>query len=273
MSRLFGRSWSIRIGSIDVSELDVDLLVFKSRKREPNRATLTVYGLSQTTRQSIEGAGRPRIEIRAGYGQDPPILFVGDTTKEGAVTEADGVEVATRLEAKDQGDAYQRARINRAFAAGATVEDVLRVAVRALGIGDGNLGDFAAGLRLENGAANFPEGFVASGAARDVVDAIVRGAGLRWSVQNGVLTVRERGRPLQNTATLLSPDTGLVGAPTADPKGVVSATCLIQPGLDPGRRVVLDTRQFQGGYVVRSVEYSGSTSAADWYAKLELEPY
>jgi hypothetical protein len=37
--------------------------------------------------------------------------------------------------------------------------------------------------------------------------------------------------------------------------------------------VVVESRQFNGGYAVRSVEYSGSTFSTDWYATLELEPY
>lgn len=274
MAQLWRRTWRVVVGPVDVSELDVDFTVYKSKKREPNKATVTVYGLSANTRQRIEGT-RPRVEVYAGYEPgDPPLLFVGEATRaQGVVTEADGVEVITTIEAKDQGDSYQRARINRSFAAGAAVGDVLTVAVDALGIGRGNLSDFVRGLELSNGATTFPEGFVASGAARDVVDSLVRGAGLRWSVQNGVFTVRERGRPVQNRATLLKPETGLVGSPTADERGVVTATCLIQPGLDPGRRVVLESRQFNGGYAVRSVEYSGSTSGSDWYAKLVLEPY
>jgi hypothetical protein len=273
VTQLFERSWAIRVGPIDVSDLDCTFTVFKSRKREPNRATIAIYGLSTDTRQRIEGRTPPRVELRAGYGEDPPVLFVGDATRAGVVTEADGVDVVTKVEAKDQGDAYQRARLVRSFAAGATVDEVLRAAVRALGIGDGNLADFARGLALTNGATSFAEGYAAAGPARDVVDAIVRGAGLRWSIQNGVLAIRQRGQPIQNRATLLSPDTGLVGAPTADPKGVVTAVCLIQPGLDPGRRVVLESRQFQGGYAIRSVEYSGSTFGAEWYATLELEAY
>ena len=273
MTRLFERTWSIRLGPIDVSTLDCNFTVFKSRKREPNRCTVQVFGLSADTRQRIEGRARPRVEVRAGYGEDPPVLFVGDATRTGVVTEADGIDVITKIEAKDQGDAYQRARLVRSFAAGTKVEDVLRAAVRALGIGDGNISDFARGLALTNGATDFGEGYVAAGPARDIVDAIVRGAGLRWSVQNGALAIRERGAPLQNRATLLTPDTGLVGAPTADPRGILTAVCLIQPGLDPGRKVVVESRQFNGGYAVRSVEYSGSTFGTDWYAKLELEPY
>ena len=273
MARLWERSWRVVVGPVDVSELDVDFTVFKSKKREPNKATVSVYGMSADTRQRIEGT-RPVVEVYAGYKPgDPSLLFVGQAIRSGVVTEADGVEVITTIEAKDQGDSYRTARINRGFAAGSTVEEVLTVAVDALGIGRGNLTDFTRGLALSNGATSFPEGYVASGAARDVVDAIVRGAGLRWSVQNGALTIRERGRPVQNRATLLRPDTGLVGSPTADERGVVTATCLIQPGLDPGRRVVLESRQFNGGYAVRSVEYSGSTSGGDWYAKLVLEPY
>ena len=270
MTQLFGRTWKARIGTIEVSDLDVEFSIFKSVKREPNKCTLTVYGLSEDTRQSIEQQGRTSIEVRAGYGEDPQVLFVGEITATGTTTVADGVDVTMTIEAKDSGIAYQRARINQSFAAGTQVEDVLRAVVRALGIGDGNLSDFIANYTLLNGVSTFSEGFVASGPARDVLDSIVRGAGLRWAVQNGVLSIRQRGSSLQTQAVLLSANTGLLGSPTADPNGIITAVCLIQAGLDPGRKVSLKSRQFDGGYSIRAVKYDGSTTGDAWNATLTL---
>jgi len=307
-TRLFGRSWYVSIGDVEITDLDIEFSVFKSIKREPNKCSLKVFGLSEATRQRIESqldyvttsrtvpkppgsattgnepqttrietrslrAGRPWIELKAGYGPTPNTLFFGQTGAQGIVTQADGVDVAMLIEAKDGGESYQRARINQSFAAGSTVEDVLRASVSALGIGEGNLSDFATNLALTNGTTQFVTGYTASGPARDTVDSIIRGAGLRWAIQNGVLTIRRRGQPLQVEAVLLSPETGLIGSPTVDPQGIVTAVCLIQTGIDPGRKVHLKSRQFDGGYQVRSVTYTGSTTEEDWTATLTLVKY
>ncbi len=280
MPVLFERLWEVKVNGLDVSGLDSSFQIFKSTKREPNTCQLSVINLSADTRQQLEELDNPRIEVKAGYVPDaavpgaPPrisTLFVGDARS--LTTEHDGITAVTTFEARDRGRAYQRARINQSFAAGSTVEQVLRAAVLALGVGEGNLSDFTAGLALENGAGVFPEGYVASGSAQRVVDEIVRGAGLRWSVQNGVLTIRRRGQPLQTTATLISVATGMVGAPAAGDRGTVNVVSLIQGGLDPGRKVVLQSRQFSGGYEIRAAEYVGDTAGNDWYANLELKPF
>lgn len=295
MTTLFGRKWYLRVGSVELTDLDIEFKVFKSIKREPNKCSLTVYGLSKQTRQTIETqldtvtttrtqdkgnelsvtttsstqrAGRPWIELRAGSGSDPSVLFYGQTIDKGIVTIADGIDVAFSLEAKDGGDSYQRSRMNQSFAAGTRVEDVLRAAVSAMAIGEGNLNDFARGLELTNGTTQFVDGYPAFGPAREVLNNIIEGSGLRWSIQNGILVIRERGKPLQNQATLITPDTGLIGSPTVDAKGILTAKCLIQPGVEPGRMITIQSNQFNGDYQVRSVEYSGSTFADEWFATI-----
>lgn len=308
-TKLFGRSWSLRIGNTVINDLDMEFTVFKSIKREPNKCSLRVFGMSETTRQRIETqldyvttnqrstttvdatestpqinvtvnsrntnlrAGRPWIELKAGYGDEPNTIFFGQVGDKGIVTEADSVDIVMLVEARDGGSSYQRSRINQSFAPGTSVESVLRAAVSALGIGEGNLNDFTTNLALTNGTTVFVTGYTASGPARETIDSIVRGAGLRWAIQNGILTIRKRGQPLQIQATQLSPDTGLIGSPTVDPRGVVTAQCLIQPGIDPGRKIHLKSRQFDGGYQVTSVTYTGNTSGQEWYATLTLQQY
>lgn len=284
MARLFDRAWRVEVEGdegrlIEVSDLDLVFQVEKSTKAEPNKATLAIYNLAPTTRGRIMAAENPRVRIYAGYQETgAALLFTGDAR--GKKTDRGGVEVVTTLEAQDRGRAYQLSRINRTFPAGTRVSVVLESLVDALGIGRGNLDEVAQGFTLSNGATEFSEGFAASGPVHRVLDGIIRGAqvdgrgaGLRWSVQNGVFTVQRRGQPVQTRATVLSPSSGLLGSPTPGERGEVTALSQIQPGLDPGRVVKLESTDLDGGYTVAAVKYAGDTRGEAWDASLVLKPY
>lgn len=271
--RLRDRRWALQVADLDVSGLDMSFRVEKSTKRTPNTAEIRIWNLSDTSRSIVE-TGDPRVVIlRAGYAEDgnpPPVIFLGDVRK--ARTEIDAVDVVTIVPGRDGGQAFSDARISKAYPAGAPVARAIRDAVDALGIGPGNLSEFEARLRLRSGGDTFPDGYVAEGPARATLDALIRGTGLRWSIQDGALQVQERGRALATQAVLLTPETGLVGSPSKGEKGIVTARCLIQKGLDPGRRVVVESRLVSGEYEIRRVVYEGETAGQAWYATLELRP-
>lgn len=271
MARLFGREWYLSVGSLDLTDLDLAFKVTRSVRREPNLAEIRIWNLSPETRAAID---RDQIVVlRAGY-EDPPTLFRGEIRD--VRTERDGqADFVTVVQARDGGRAYNDARMSRAYAPGTPALRVLRDAVAALEIGEGNLADFASAYALRTGSDGFADGYVAAGPARRVLDALARGAGLRWSVQNGALQLMEQGRPLQRRAVVLAADSGLVESPTWNEgrrRRTVTAKSLIQPGIEPGRIVVLESALITGDFEVRAIEYVGDTRGNDWIATMELRP-
>lgn len=272
MSVLYQRAWTVRVDNMDLSGLHGDFSVFKSDKREPNTAEIKIFGLASDTRSRLEGSRDLPITLGAGYqgDTDPPILFVGDSRS--ARSSRDGAEIITTIQARDFGRLYQQARLIRSYGPATPVVNVLRDLVRAMGVGEGNLAEFAAAFQLRNGMTNFPDGYAIQGPVRRSMDALLRGAGLRWSIQNNALQIQRQGQPLQTRAVYLSASSGLIGSPEKDSKGVVTAVSLIQGGLDPGRKLSLDSERVSGDYKIRTVEYQGALPGAEWYATLTLKP-
>lgn len=269
--RLYQRAWSVRVGTYDLSALHGEFSVMQSDKREPNTCEVRLFGLASTTRAALESSRDLPMSLGAGYeGSDPPIIFVGDSRT--VVTTRDGPEVITTIQARDFGRLYQQARLTRSYGSNTPVVNVLRDLVTAMGVGKGNLGEFEAAFRLRNGMASFPDGYAVHGPVRRSLNALLRGAGLRWSIQNNALQIMRRGEPLQTRATYLSPGSGLVGSPSMDEKEIVTAVCLIQGGLNPGRKLVLSSAEISGDYRIQSVEYQGALPGAEWYATLTLKP-
>lgn len=267
----FVRSWKVTVGDVDVSSLDMSFSVMRSVRREPNTAEVSIHNLAPDTRGRLVATSNPRLVLRAGYvsdGDPPPTLFVGDARE--VHSEPEVLGWVTKVSARDGGRAFRHSRMLKSYGEGTRVLQVLRDAAEALGVGEGNLAELEPFVVLQGGAQTFPDGYVASGPAHRVLNSIVRGAGLRWSVQNNAIQIMRRGRPLETQIVLLSSSTGLVDYPAEDEKGTVTARCLIQPGLDPGRRVRLDSEIKSGDFEIRKVVYSGDTMGTEWYATLEL---
>lgn len=267
---VFGRKWQVSIGEVDVSGLDLTFDIVKSTAREPNTAEVRVYNLSSESRASIESEQHARLIVRAGYEDPPNTLFIGNARR--IYTERDDKDFVTTILASDSGRELQTARISRSYAPGTPVKNAIRDAVSALGIGEGNLADFESSYRQRNGSMTFPDGYAAAGPARRVLDTLLRAAGLRWSVQDGALVVMQSGRPLERTAVLLSAESGMVGTPTKDEHGVVSVQALIQSGLEPGRRISIDSDALDGTFEVKRIVYKGETEGNAWYANIEARP-
>lgn len=283
--RLYDRRWRVQIGDLDVTALDLRFDVLKSTKREPNVALIRVRNLGPDARARASRAAT--VSVRAGYrddGDEPPLLFVGDVRR--VTHEYYAATYETIIEARDGGTAYSDRRISRSYAPGTPLTAIVRDVVDAMQIGRGNLADVEPSLRLA-GVATVPEGYVATGRASDVLSALLRASRLRWSVQNGALQVLRLGAPVRATAVVLSPQTGLVGSPTAGDRaasqaavartaskrrGIIDAVSLLQPGLEPGRPVVLESALVSGDYEVREVRYEGDTASDEWYARLVLRP-
>lgn len=274
--RLFDRTWSVSTEDVDISDLDMQFQITKSVKREPNTAILRVFNLAPATRSRLEGPRREdqsTVKIRAGYrdqGDPPPTLFVGEARR--VYSEFDGEDIVTTIEARDGGIQYTAARLSRNYAPGTAVSVVLRDLVTQMGIGEGNLNEFEVAYALRNGASSFVDGYAVSGPIRRSLNAIVRGAGLRWSIQNGALQLQRRRTALQTSSVVISPDSGMLGSPTREKKGAVTVSTLIQPGLDPGRKFVVESRLVTGTYEVQRVEYAGDTAGNDWYARVSGKP-
>ena len=281
------RFWEITAGTRRIASaasagsrpLAVSFEVNKSLGREPNRAMVKVANLAKSTREALEQADEPELQIRAGYQEQglQDTIFVGDT--QDIYSTRDGADIWTMIESEDGGRSYRSSRLAMSFEPGASLLTVLTTIAGAMGVGIGNTSSVAATATLENGSSIYPRGLTVEGPAWRSLDTVCRSAGLRWSVQNGVLQLRQQRRPAEVTATLLSPSTGLVGSPSRssrDPRTgdiSVTATVLIVPGIYPGTIVVLDSSTVQGPWMVHTVRYTGSTVSNDWYAELTLKEY
>lgn len=267
---LFGRAIRVVVNTIEIKDLAMTFRVHKTLKPEPNTAELTVFNLNPDHRSALEQLKTATVLIEAGYVGGTSTLFLGDLRT--AISTTENTDVVTKLSSGDGEKAVKKARVKASLKKGsATPQKVLELIAKGLGVGAGNLGTALSQL---GGVANcFSEGAVISGSAYREMNSVCKTLGLTWSIQNGSLQILALRKALDGQAVLLSKDTGMIGSPTVDNDGVLTATMLLAPDVFPGRKLVLDSVRLKGQYRIETCDYSGDTHGQDWYCKLEAKRY
>lgn len=269
MASLFGRSWLVTIGDVDVSDLAVEFSAKKTLKPEPNTCDLKIYNLSKATRERLTSPRAVTVRIEAGYGSTLSQIYLGEVRALAPGT-ISGPEIVTELSSGDGEKAMKTARLAVPIGAGMSTADALRAVASTLGVGLGNIGDAIAALNAR-GVAIFKRGTVITGATARALTDLCRSAGLEWSVQDGALQFLDLGAPLAVRPYVISADSGMIGAPKLDADGKVSVETLMLPGLRPGMQVQIESLSVRGLFRICQAEYKGATWGDEWGISLTCD--
>ena len=288
MTELFGRAWSLTIGTMDVSAFDIKFRVEKTFDPLPNKAVVEVYNLSEEHRGQLaqlapgktsiakkKGKAAPPIlgqiptRLEAGYGKDTALIFLGDLRT--VDTEKNEGDWITTLTTGDAEKAYKSSRVNISIGPKTSLKQAMAAVLKTFGLGTGNLNKVV--QQLQGGSSTLPRGAVLSGASAKVLTDLCRSADIEWSFQDSVPTFVNLGMALDGRATKITADTGMVGSPTVDANGIMKVKTLIIPNLRCGGLVVVDSEQVKGNYRVQKLTYSGSSFDQEWYCEIEANRY
>ena len=272
---LYGRSWRITVDTLQMEHIDCSFQVKKTLKPEPNTCDLKLYNLTASHRRQIEQnpavleLKKVPVIVEAGYGNTRSQIFKGELRGASSVT--NGPDIVTELSTGDGEKAIATARLNVPFGPGTSVQAVIEKIVSTIGVLKGNVVQATAILAAKGQVTFCTKGVVLKGNAADQMTDLCKSAGLEWSIQDGAIQVLSLGQPLAGQALVLDSNTGLVGSPAVDSKGVLSATCLMVPGLRPGAQVQINGKHVRGLFRIAVCEYEGDTKGNDWYVKFQAE--
>lgn len=279
MPQLKDQYADVTVGDIHLKGHRVAFSVEKTIKKEPNTCDLAIWNLNPENRAKLEEL-RPKADdargipvvIEAGYEGYFSQIWYGDLRTVESIYERPNW--VTKLDSGDGGKAYQTARIGRSFGKKTPLRTALRAILDELGIGVGNLWKFEHALKQTGATSIFEHGKVMHGPARKHLDDFARSADLEWSIQDGTLQLVNRGKVLDAQAVRLSSETGLIGSPTVDNKGVLTAKCLMIADVRVGGLLVLDSKRIKGNYRIEKANWVGDThSKSDWTITLEATRY
>lgn len=284
MGALFGRTGSLTLGTTRVNfaalpgqattggegaTLAVEFRVKKNLKPEPNSVELKIRNLASTTLKAIETPKLVPVQLDVGYGGDNHTIYLGQLRS--AQSEIDGSDTVTTISSGDSEQNFSANRCVFQVPKQASPSQILQLAAKAFGAGQGNVATAAA---LATASVGGPARTFHGNAAKVMGD-VVRANGMEWSVQDGAMQVIGIGSNIGPTATavVLSSESGMIGSPTVDNKGVLSVKSLIQPGLLPGLPLVVRGLFLQGTYRIEAVEFVGGTFTNDWTAMIHAKKW
>ena len=274
---LFGRFARITVGQIQTTwsgatggGLDLWFQAKRNLKpKEPNTCNLKLWNLAPASRQAIESytstsfqaGGAPPglgqnvvpVKIEAGYVGNFSTVFLGNMRS--AHTVRDGTDLITELDTGDSDEAMLLARTSSAFGTGANAYTVaMSIIQNDMGIGVGNIATVQSILMA---SPMFKSGGIVKGRSMVHLSDIATSCGLEVSIQGGATQWLTAGRPLGGQAYNLASapqNTGLIGSPTVDTKGILHAESLLIPGLVPGNPIQINGEFVTGWFRVLSTE-------------------
>lgn len=278
MSSQFGRAWRAQVGSLVVADSSAPTrgvnITFKVKKTlgtaRGGTLEMEVFNLSEEHRRELAALPRRSTYVSLDAGYEGPggasRLFVGDLRK--AVVAKSGADWSVKITAGSGEHSVRAARTTRAFAAGTSLVDVVRHLAESMGVGVGNAAEAFRTARFPGGGSVLHSGTVIQGRAAEELERICTATGFSYSVQDGVLQVLPLGGSLERSAILLSPSTGLVDSPEIVNRRTITVKALIQPGLVPGQRIVVESAVISGVWRITEAEMSGATGGNDWYCTM-----
>jgi len=275
-------------GTFDLSEMRIRFDVKQRTIQTPNSAVIRVYNLSKDTVAKIQKIGEfAPVQLSAGYVSNCGVIFRG-TVKQINSGRETPVDTFVDIFAAEGDEAYNWAFANKTLAAGSTALDHVNVmadTMKPFGI---KLGYVPTALLTQ---IKYPRAVSFFGMAKDYLRIIGSTIGCQWSIQEGELTIVEKGKNFGG-AVLLNSDTGLIGRPiqTAD---AIYARCLINPQIKLFSQVKINQADINkaaydlsytgavanatlpslaadGIYTVWVIEKIGDTHAQPWYFDMML---
>lgn len=302
---LYNRTASLVIGQggkqgKELSGLRFSFSIEKGSTKSPNKCTLKIYNMAESTRRLVEVIGNVCI-LKAGYADDVGAvqIFAGNIIR--YVTVREGPDWITEIEMQDGFIEYRDAKASISYEKGATVAQVVTDISKRFGLPVRQLPTDIAPIQ-------YPSGFAFVGRVREAMDKACQMAGLDWSIQNREIQIVKKGQAYKRTAIVLSSDTGMVGSPaqeaqtmtekaaaklgfTANQPGVrktternregevesmlqvlgFKVTSLLQPTVEPGALIKVESKGIKGEFFkVESLVHAGDTHGNDWNSVMVL---
>ena len=117
-----------------------------------------------------------------------------------------------------------------------------------------------------------PAATVWTGPTRDVISKLWRPDGAVWSIHAGAVDVLPQGMPAKRKAILVSGQTGMIGEPTRNDKGIEIVNDL-NPDIRPGSILVVPSVVTNGGWRTVSADHDFDTFGDAWETKAKAVVY
>lgn len=284
MTRQWKRQLEVIVGAggsgLSIKDLLIQFEVIKTADKEPNRANIKIFNLNPDNEARVKEEF-DEVLINAGYPDAVGLIFRGNIMH--VYRYKEGPDLVIEIEASDGDKDYRKATVNRSFAAGSTNTDVLEQCLASFeGVGNTIEGTILMPER------SYLRGKVVAGTTRHALDVLAREAGANWSIQDGELTMVGVLETLPDEVQVINKDTGMIGSPEVNEKGV-TVRCLLNNKLKVNGQIELDMASINerptspmandpqpgverkpatGLFKILTIKHTGDNRGTDWISEV-----
>lgn len=262
------------------SPLHISFSIERTDSQTLNTSKITIWNLSQKHINTLM-RDNCQIILNAGYGNGMPCIFKGTVTN--AVTELDGADRATEIEAVDGFAEVKDTYITLSYRGSVDTHTLIEACAENLGMSV----VYSSSAVVKAKQTKLSSGYSEVGSAKNVLTKVCTLAGLRWTIQNGVLQVQKTGESVSNAVHRISPETGLIGVPkkiynSAVTSGEDTGSTLqdslfgyevvyfMNGNINVNDLVKLESRIVTGVFRVYKLQVDGDNLAGDWQCTAQL---
>ena len=247
-------------------QLRVAFNIQKTKEKSSNTAQILVYNLNKDSRALLNDTD-VFVQLEVKYEEDSlwSIICSGDVLD--VSTKKQGVDYITEISLGDGFKDLRDSTFSKSYPEGTNIKAVIEDMVKSFKRIDGK-------KVVLDAIANTKElitGGTFSGKTADELEKLLLPFGLNPRIQNNDLIIEEKLGTTETEAYVISTASGLINSPQnktltinkEEQKGI-TFEALLNPRIDIGSVVKLESKLITGEYVVYNLQYIGDTQEGDW---------
>lgn len=266
----FDRVCAVEVSpDIKVEDLRIKFEVKKNIQPNLNSCKIEIYNLSTEVRNRISSDADSIVRILAGYKFNEGLINIGVGNVSNVLHNVKNPNVITTIFVKDGFNSLLNNNISLSFIDKTPLNDVIDYIITQLAI-PVKYTEFDASVLLNKGITFF-------GSISRILNLLSTQFNFTWSIQNGELLIFNSAAGTGLNSVLLSEKTGLIENPNLIIKSKQLAelnqtdylvVALLQPQMEVGDSVVIDSDVLKGIFTVTSLTHLGDTRGNEWYTKM-----
>lgn len=249
--------------------------VSQTKESKPNQSSLTIFNLSETSRNKIITEG-VNVEIYAGYED---LLTIGSGSIQNVNNVKNRTDWETTISFGDGQKNYQQSKFSKSYTGGNDIKNIITDVAESFGLSIKN--------EVKKLTGKIDKGLTLDGLSKDVLDELAKQNDIKWSIQDAVLQLVDIGNPILKTAIVISSATGLLGHPIITERGVDIKTQL-NPEIRPNKLISVEdstskivseklkdqrNKSANGIYICDSVQFVGDNFGGGFETNISATRY
>jgi len=225
------------------ADLTIEFDIPFDKDAEPNEATITVYNLSQNTRNNIKK--NDKVTVNAGYKGDIGVVLQGYVSS--IETNLSGADKATTIRILDAPSQDEEKTVEKTYKANVKADKIVNDLLPKLGLPIGRV----------SSPRNpyYATGYTAEGEIKDVLTDIAADCGVSFYINRGKSHFHWIHDGKGADTVVLNAETGLIGSPQPFENDQFSGyriECLLNPRITTGTIIDLESKYVSGKFYVIS---------------------